>query len=272
MKRAIRWADGFTRVRGAVAACGACAVLCGCAAIPALRAAQGVEAARGAEGEDLSKLHGIIDRAVEQYGKVREYRCIFQKRQRIGGTLQPPQRMVFKFRAPMNLYMKWLSEPHKGQEILYAPSRYGKKALARAGGWKGAVTPPIHIDVDGYWVMRDNIHPLNHAGIGYFLDLFMKNAKRAREEKASALIDRGVQMVAGRPARLLESVLPNDKAKGYYCYRCLVWFDEEHGLPVQVSIYDWDDNLSEEYLYVDLDLDPGFTDRDFDRHNPDYHL
>ena len=271
MKGATR-VRGIGRAGGTAWACAALAALCGCAAPPAVVPPRHGTVAPGAAGKELARLHGVIERSVEEYGKIREYRCTFEKRQRIGGALQDPQRILLKFRKPMDVYMKWLSKRHEGQEILYSPSRYGKRAIARAGGWKGAVSPPIPIDVDGYWVMRDNLHPLHHVGIGYFLETFMENARRAREEDASTLLDRGMESIAGRPARALESVLPEDPARGYYCRRCVVWFDEGHGLPVKMMIYDWNDNLVEEYLYADLDLRPNFTDRDFDRRNPEYHL
>lgn len=86
------------------------------------------------------------------------------------------------------------------------------------------------------------------------------------------LIDRGAEQISGRPAGVLESVLPDDPSRGYYCRRCVVWFDEGHGLPVKIMIYDWADDLTEEYLYENLDLQPGFTDLDFDRRNPAYRL
>jgi hypothetical protein len=230
------------------------------------------EVAGAAQGKDLETLRHLISQSVERYEGIRDYRCVFQKRQRVGGSLQDQQRIVLKFRKPMNVYMRWLTKAHEGQEILYAPSRYGRKALAHPGGWKGTLMPAIPIDVDGYWVMRDNIHPINHVGIGHFLGVFAENSQRARAEKASALIDRGEERVGARPARVIEAVLPPEREKGYYCYRCLVWFDEESLLPVKIQVYDWDNNLSEEYMYENLEVDVGLTDRDFDRKNNEYNF
>jgi len=230
------------------------------------------EIAGAATGEQLETVRRLISQSVEQYERTRDYRCVFQKRLRMGGSLQDPQRIVLKFKKPMNVYMKWLTQAHAGQEILYAPSRYGGKALARAGGWKGTLMPAIPINVDGYWVMRDNIHPLNHVGIGHFLTVFVKNSRRARAERAGALIDRGEEKVGTRPARVIEAVLPPEREKGYYCYRCLVWFDTELLLPVKIQVYDWDNNLSEEYMYEDLEVNVGLGDKDFDRENKEYNF
>lgn len=225
-----------------------------------------------ASGAELENLRGIIKRAVERYGRVKDYRCIFHKRHRIGGSLQEEQRMLLKFMEPAQVYMKWLAGPHEGQEILYAPARYGKKGFARAGGFKGRLMPVIRIDVDGYWVRRDSIHDLDHVGIGYFLKIFMENSRRARKAHEGMLIDRGSDIVFGRPARVVEAVLPREKEKGYYCRRCVIFFDEENGLPIKVLIYGWDDELSEEYGYENLELDVGLTEKDFDRENPEYNF
>ncbi len=227
-----------------------------------------IEAA--AQGDDLEDLHEILFGAVENYKGVQDYRCIFLKRQMMGDELQGRQRILLKYREPMSVYMKWLAEPHKGQEILYVPDRYGEKGYARAGGWFGKVTPLIRVDVDGYWVMRDNIRPLNDIGIGRFLDIFMENFHRADKADDGALIDRGESVVEGRRVKVIEAVLPPDESEGYYCYRSVLHFDKEHGLPVKMEIYDWHNRLREEYIYKDLELNVGLEDKDFDLENREY--
>jgi hypothetical protein len=252
----------------------AAVIICGCAVVkePSGPMPWPSEVQDAATGAQLETLRGIISQSVERYKSVRDYRCVFQKRQRIKECLQAPQRSVLKFRKPMSVYMKWISKPHEGQEILYSPPCYGGKALAHPGGWKGSIMPAVPIDADGYWVMRDNIHPINHLGLGHFLDVFEDNSRRAIEEGASTLIDRGKEMVGARRTRVVEAVLPPEREKGYYCYRCIVWFDEELLLPVKIQVYDWDDNLSEEYVYEDLEINVGLDDDDFDRENEEYNF
>ncbi len=247
---------------------------CGCASVrkPSAPAPRPSRIAGAAAGEQLETLRRIISQSVDRYEGVRDYRCVFQKRLRVGGKLQERQCILLKFMKPMNVYMKWVTKPHEGQEIVYAPARYGRKALAHAGGWKGALMPAVPIDIDGYWVMRDNIHPINHVGIGHFLSVFIENYRRAHVERAGELIDSGEENVGVRTARLIEAVLPPEREKGYYCYRCLVWFDTESLLPIKMQVYDWDNNLSEEYAYEDLEVNVGLTDKDFDRENSEYNF
>lgn len=230
------------------------------------------DTAAAAVGEEADELRKIFQAAEDSYSNVDDYSCVFYKRQRLGGRLQDRQKIILKFREPMDVYMKWLKGPHEGQEVLYSPSLHGEKGLARAGGRLGRWAPVIRIDRDGYWVMRDNIHPLDHVGIGYYLDTFMENSRRARETEAGSIIDRGEGEVGGRPARVIECLLPPEKEKGFYCYRCVVWFDRENHLPIRMEMYDWDERLVEEYEYRDLAINTGLTDRDFDRDNPSYNF
>jgi len=231
-------------------------------------------AAEAAKGEKLDELRHVISLAAERYDAIRDYRCVLWKRQRVGGVMQEWRKILLKYRKPGDMYMRWVGKPRRGQELLYIPACDRNRALVRPGGswgrWTSAVTPPVWIDIGGYWVMRDNIHPVDHAGIGYFLNVFMENAFRARRKEEGMLFDRGLREKEGREVRVIEAVLPAKKREGYYCYRCVVAFDEKSSLPVHVVVYDWDDRLAEEYKYENLETDVGLTDRDFDRNNPEY--
>ncbi len=56
----------------------------------------------------------------------------------------------------------------------------------------------------------------------------------------------------------------------YYGKRAEIHLDRKTLLPVKISIWDWNDELYEEYEFRDLNLDPVLDDRDFDPDNPDY--
>ena len=100
----------------------------------------------------------------------------------------------------------------------------------------------------------------------------MENFRRADKADEGALVDRGEGKVGRRPVRVIESVLPPEESKGYYCYRCVIHYDKENGLPLKIEIYDWDNKLREEYQYTDLELNVGFKEKDFDRENPEYNF
>ncbi len=55
-----------------------------------------------------------------------------------------------------------------------------------------------------------------------------------------------------------------------------IFVDDELGVPVRYEAYDWPrepggaPELIEEYTYLDLKLNNGFTEADFDVRNPNY--
>jgi hypothetical protein len=55
-----------------------------------------------------------------------------------------------------------------------------------------------------------------------------------------------------------------------------IYLDDELQIPIRYEAYDWpeqqgaDPVLLEEYTYLNLKLNQGFTDADFDVHNPNY--
>jgi len=48
--------------------------------------------------------------------------------------------------------------------------------------------------------------------------------------------------------------------------------DEENRLPVQASLYDWDNAITGEYTYRELRLNPELKETDFDPSNLAYHF
>jgi hypothetical protein len=55
-----------------------------------------------------------------------------------------------------------------------------------------------------------------------------------------------------------------------------IYVDDELQLPIRFEAYDWptqqgaEPQLIEEYTYMNLKVNQGFTDADFDVHNPAY--
>jgi len=57
-----------------------------------------------------------------------------------------------------------------------------------------------------------------------------------------------------------------------------IFIDDELQLPIRYASYDWPENpggqprMMEEYTYLDLKLNVGLTDRDFDYRNENYNF
>jgi outer membrane lipoprotein-sorting protein len=66
--------------------------------------------------------------------------------------------------------------------------------------------------------------------------------------------------------------------KNFLFHTARIFVDEKANLPVRYEAYDWPHEtgaapeLMEEYTYLNLKLNNGFTDEDFDIRNPKYHF
>ena len=80
-----------------------------------------------------------------------------------------------------------------------------------------------------------------------------------------------------RPCTVIQVVHPTPR--DVFCFHLArVFVDNQLKMPVRYESYDWpsepggDPRLIEEYTYLDLKLNNGFTDEDFSTQNPEYHF
>ena len=222
--------------------------------------------AAGANGAELLRL---LDAAEKHYALVADYTSIMLGRERLGGILRPQETILLKFQRPFKVYMKWLDGPSKGREGLYVSGAHnGKFLIFEPRGIRRLFTAAL--EPSDSRVMEQSRHPVTDVGIGRLLEIVGENARRGSKNGLLQVIDRGFEDLAGRRVRTMEGMLPRDPKLGYYCYRVILSFDEELHLPIRVVVYDWDDQIVEEYIHTELRLNPSLTGRDFDPDNGEY--
>jgi hypothetical protein len=216
-------------------------------------------------GTDARAL-AMVEAMEPAYGRVVAYTARFFRQEMIGGRLRPREEALLKFQQPNRFYLRWVSGPAKGRQMLY-PDEAGDRVLVAEPGMLmrlfTAVLPP-----DSPHVLEESRHPVTDIGIGRLVELILGNVRRAAAAGELQIIDRGVS--GGPPETRLELVFPRTAARHYYAYRALVGVDVETGLPVTATIFDWDDRMIEDYAYRDLRLNPPLTALDFDAANPEY--
>ncbi len=210
----------------------------------------------------------MIAEAEEALAQVDNYTAIFHKQERIKGILNPEETIVFKFKKPFKVYMKWVKNPYKGRESLYVEGANDNRIKAHEGG----IISFVEVDLDplSSRAMKGNRHSITDSGLDNLVKLIGKEMRRGIAVGEMEFIDHGQETVYGRTARKIEGIFPRDKEKGYYCYRAVISFDIELKVPIKSKIYDWENLLIENYGYEDLKLNAGLTDFDFDPKNPEY--
>ena len=200
--------------------------------------------------------------------KVDNYTVTFHKQERVKGKLLEEETIFFKFKRPFKVYMKWVKEPFKGRETLFAEGWNDGELKAHEGGVMGIIT--ANLDPLGSMAMKGNRHSILDAGLEKLVKKIGANLRKGLKNNEFTLKEHPDEVVSGRKTRKVEAIYPKDKAKGYYCYRAVLNLDFEMKVPIKIQIFDWDDLLVESYLYENLKLNAGLTDADFDPKNPDY--
>ncbi|MDX9703807.1 MAG: DUF1571 domain-containing protein [Candidatus Auribacterota bacterium] len=212
--------------------------------------------------------------ALEKYTTIHDYSARFTRRERVKGQMQKPEEFFIKFRKPFDLYMKWISGPNKGWELIYARGKYNNQVVVHVTGLANLFLPTLQLDPAGALAMMNNRHSILEFGLGHVIENYYRDVSTAINLGELDVEYLGEESVDGRPCWVIQTTLPPDSTE-YYCYQAKLFFDQEYKIPTKMLFYEWNDErkrpeLIEEYTYEDISFNNRFTDYDFDRYNKEY--
>ncbi|MEQ8785245.1 MAG: DUF1571 domain-containing protein [Pirellulaceae bacterium] len=215
---------------------------------------------------------------------VKDYTAKLVKRERIKGELTAEETMFLKVRnrkmegdklvTPLSVYMRFLKpESKEGREVIWVENQNDGNLVAHDAGlakFIRAKLPPT-----GFLAMLGNRYPITEIGIE---NLVLKLIERGEKEKKVGLCEvtfKEGEKINGRECTLIEIRHPEPNPK-YEFFIGQIFIDKKHFVPVRYAAYKWPEEeggenmLEEEYTYLDLKLNVGLTDKDFDPDNPAY--
>ena len=203
------------------------------------------------------------------YDRVESYTAIFHKQQRIAGELLDEENIFLKSRKrPFSLYMKWVTEPYEGSELLYVVGWNDGRAKAHRGGFLSFVVR--NLAPNDPILMNDNLRPVTSTGLGFLLQTVAIQMRKAIKAGVLTFTDRGKENVYGRETQVMVIDIPYANAKEYDGARYVINQDVESKIPIRIRVYDRDGRLVENYGYENLNLDARLSDADFDPKNLGY--
>lgn len=231
----------------------------------------------------VDSLKQALNRAREALARlddIRDYTYTFLKREWVGGELSAEQKLSMKIRhEPFSVYTRFLSpDSQAGQEALYVEGRNDNKLLGHPTGLQHTIVGTVALDPKGFFAMLGSRYPITDAGMkNLLLKLIQLGETKGLLDDATVEFRKGDEdaMVDGRPTTLLEIRCPAAKPN-FKLAVARVFIDDAWNLPVKFEAYEWPDEpgrdptLVEQYTYLDLKLNPGLTDLDFDVSNPEY--
>lgn len=223
---------------------------------------------------------------------VEDYKCVLIRREQVKGKLLPPEYIQLKVRqrktesgktiVPFSVYMKFLKPDEvKGREILYVEGQFnGKMLVKEGGGGFRSKLPAMKLSTTNPMVMKTCRYPISDVGV---------------ENLTKKLIERGGAN-DGNVADVdyTAQYTPGAKLNGQECNylkidfmtrkpvnesrRLEIFIDSVQKMPIRYVSYDWPKaegaapEILEEYSYLNIETNNGFTAKDFDRYNPTYNF
>ncbi len=215
---------------------------------------------------------------------VRDYSATIVKRERINGELTEQEFMEAKVRerkmdgdrivVPLSVYFKYLApKEKKGQEVIWVEGQNNGKLIGHGTGVQSFVK--VHLDPNGWFAMRGNRYPISEIGIQHLTEELIEKGERDRKRDACEVQFFKNAKINGRVCTLLQVTHPVPRE--YFDFHIAqIFIDDELQVPIRYAAYLWPTTpggkptLEEEYTYMNMKLNIGLTDADFDPDNPNY--
>lgn len=219
---------------------------------------------------------------------INDYTALLVKRERIGSTLGAHEFMYAKVRnrkvvngqltQPLSVYLNFLKPSSvKGREVIYVENQNDGKLIAHEGGFKGRFLPTVSIPPDGMLAMRGQRYPMTEIGVENLIVKLIERGERAVQFPDVQCEFRKNARVKDRTCTVLQVTQPTKRPDSEF-YQAQIFIDDAFNVPIRYIAYDWPARESaapeviEEYNYLNLKLNVGLTDADFDPNNPAYNF
>ena len=211
--------------------------------------------------------------------KLGDYSATMVKRERVAGRLNDYEYIFAKIRhRPFSVYLSFLGPNSlKGQEVLYVHGANNGRMFAHGVGIQETMFGTVSLKPDGALAMRGQRYPLTEIGL---LNLTKRLAEVADQDvkygECEVKFFKGAK-INNRVCTCVQVIHPVPR-RNFLFNVARIFVDDELNLPIRYEAYDWPKTaggapeLIEEYTYLNLKLNNGFTDADFDIHNPHYHF
>ena len=193
-----------------------------------------------------------------------DYSATLVKKERVKGRLTENQYLFVKVRhKPFSTYTVFLGpDEFKGREVIYVEGQNGGKLLAHEGrGWKARIGM-VALKPDSPLAMEGQRYPITMMGMRTLTQRLMEVGQEGTK-------------INGRSCSCIQAIHPFPR-KHFRYHLARIFIDDELQMPVRFEAFLWPYKkngkpvLVEQYTYVNIKINNGFPDKDFDPQNEKY--
>ncbi len=208
---------------------------------------------------------------------IEDYSATVAKRERISGKLRDYEYYFIKVRhKPFSVYLYFLSPANlRGQEVIYVEGQNNGNMWAHTVGIRGSLIGTVSLSPTGMIAMKDQRYPMTEIGIKNLTRRLIEVGQQdMKYGECEVRFFRGAK-INDRTCTCLQVVHPVPR-RNFLFHIARIFVDDELNIPIRYEAHGWPTQpggppiVLEEYTYLDLKLNNGFTDLDFDPKNPNY--
>ncbi|MCA9070628.1 MAG: DUF1571 domain-containing protein [Planctomycetaceae bacterium] len=211
----------------------------------------------------------------ERLSDVKDYSCLFNKRDLVNGKICAHTTQV-KFReTPMSVYMRF-DNPSQGREVIYVEGQNNGNLLAHEPGLLGLVGT-VSLKPDSPRALSESRHPITEFGLKNLVNgaiaQWEAEAQFAGSETQTKFYPKA--KLGNAECQVIETWHPVPRRQ-FAFYMTRLYIDNKTQFPVRMEQYGYPSKaneappLIEEYTYYQIQINRGFRDLDFDPNNPGY--
>lgn len=222
----------------------------------------------------------IAEGSMEMINKnVKDYTCTMIKRERIGGEVTDREYMYVKIRhQPFSVYLNFLKPAdEQGREVIYVEGRNNGKMTAHEGSGLKARFGAVELNPTSAMAMQGNKYPITQIGVKNLVRRLIEVGTQDMKYGECDVTYRKNAKVNDRVCTIIEVTHPVPR-RNFIFHKALIYVDDQLNLPIRYEAYTWPKTqggppeLDEEYTYLNLKVNVGLTDADFEPANPNYHF
>lgn len=210
---------------------------------------------------------------------IKDYTCTMIKRERINGQLNEPEYMFVKIRhQPFSVYLYFLRpDGAKGREVIYVEGRNEGKMLAHEGSGLKSRFGTVSLVPTSALAMDGNKYPITQIGTKNLVKRLLEVGNQDIKYAECEVQYRKNAKVNDRVCTIIEVTHPVPR-RNFLFHKALIYVDDELNVPIRYEAYMWPKTpggraeLDEEYTYLNMKVNVGLTDADFEPSNPNYHF
>ena len=210
---------------------------------------------------------------------IADYTCTMVKRERIDGKVTGPEYMYVKIRQhPFSVYMYFLKPANEaGREVIYVEGRNRGKMIAHEGQGLRKRLGAVELLPTSALAMEGNKYPITQVGVKNLLTRLIEVGTEDMKYGECTVTYRKNARVNDRVCTIIEVTHPVPR-RNFLFHKALIYVDDQLNVPIRYEAYTWPKTpggrpvLDEEYTYLNMKVNVGLTDADFDPANPNYHF